>query len=304
MQYLPPQSFSAAPASIPRAVPATPGRPAADTSVRARDQVRVSPSAMAEAFTHDARNLLTALGLYADLLNAPGVLSEPYQHYASELRLLADRSTSLLRHVFVPEQTDDTAEAAAECKALDPDTPLDSSREPLCEPFTVLRRFLPLLQAQARGVAEVVLLPPRRVPALPISGEALERITANLVCNAVEAMRPGAASAQLWGTVWIGVDARDGVARLRVEDSGPGMDAETARSFLYPESDGADIRANGRGWGRHIVHGLAEETGGQVNVRRRSLGGTVITVQWPLPSSSAVQVFAEGCRGGKAVGPC
>ena len=36
---------------------------------------------------HDARNMVTALGLYCDLLEEPGVLAAPYAHYGHELRL-------------------------------------------------------------------------------------------------------------------------------------------------------------------------------------------------------------------------
>jgi hypothetical protein len=35
---------------------------------------------------HDARNMVTALGLYCDLLEEPGVLATPFTHYGSELR--------------------------------------------------------------------------------------------------------------------------------------------------------------------------------------------------------------------------
>src|ERR1700688_499119 len=38
---------------------------------------------------HDARNMVTALGLYCDLLEEPGVLAAPYTHYGSEVRLVA-----------------------------------------------------------------------------------------------------------------------------------------------------------------------------------------------------------------------
>jgi len=34
---------------------------------------------------HDARNMVTALGLYCDLLEEPGVLAAPYTHYGNEL---------------------------------------------------------------------------------------------------------------------------------------------------------------------------------------------------------------------------
>ena len=45
---------------------------------------------------HDARNMVTALGLYCDLLEEPGVLTTPFLHYANELRLAVATSRSSL----------------------------------------------------------------------------------------------------------------------------------------------------------------------------------------------------------------
>jgi signal transduction histidine kinase len=45
---------------------------------------------------HDARNMVTALGLYCDLLEEPGVLAMPFVHYGSELRLVAAASRRLV----------------------------------------------------------------------------------------------------------------------------------------------------------------------------------------------------------------
>jgi signal transduction histidine kinase len=45
---------------------------------------------------HDARNMVTALGLYCDLLEEPGVLAIPFTHYAHELRLVAAASRRLV----------------------------------------------------------------------------------------------------------------------------------------------------------------------------------------------------------------
>jgi len=41
---------------------------------------------------HDARNIVTALGLYCYLLEEPGVLATPFTHYGNELRLVAAAS--------------------------------------------------------------------------------------------------------------------------------------------------------------------------------------------------------------------
>jgi signal transduction histidine kinase len=45
---------------------------------------------------HDARNMVTALGLYCDLLEEPGVLAAPFVHYGGELRLVAAASHRLV----------------------------------------------------------------------------------------------------------------------------------------------------------------------------------------------------------------
>jgi signal transduction histidine kinase len=48
------------------------------------------------AVAHDARNMVTALGLYCDLLEEPGVLATAFTHYAHELRLVAAASRRLV----------------------------------------------------------------------------------------------------------------------------------------------------------------------------------------------------------------
>jgi signal transduction histidine kinase len=45
---------------------------------------------------HDARNMVTALALYCDLLDEPGVLATAFTHYAHELRLVAAASRRLV----------------------------------------------------------------------------------------------------------------------------------------------------------------------------------------------------------------
>ncbi len=45
---------------------------------------------------HDARNMVTALTIYCDLLEAPGVLGNAFAHYAQELRLVAAASRRLV----------------------------------------------------------------------------------------------------------------------------------------------------------------------------------------------------------------
>ncbi|MGA7705490.1 MAG: hypothetical protein WB998_11405, partial [Solirubrobacteraceae bacterium] len=48
---------------------------------------------------HDARNMVTALGLYCEFLEEPGVLAAPFLHYGRELRLVAAASRRLVEKI-------------------------------------------------------------------------------------------------------------------------------------------------------------------------------------------------------------
>jgi signal transduction histidine kinase len=50
---------------------------------------------------HDARNMVTALGLYCDLLEEPCVLAAAFAHYAQELRLVAAASRRLVEKLVM-----------------------------------------------------------------------------------------------------------------------------------------------------------------------------------------------------------
>ena len=62
---------------------------------------------------HDARNMVTALDLYCDLLQQPGVLAEPFLHYGGELRLVAAASRRLVEKL-TGAHADDASEDRAE----------------------------------------------------------------------------------------------------------------------------------------------------------------------------------------------
>jgi signal transduction histidine kinase len=57
---------------------------------------RPLPESISELI-HDARNMVSALELYCDLLEEPGVLSHPCRHYAQELRRIGAANRRLLQ---------------------------------------------------------------------------------------------------------------------------------------------------------------------------------------------------------------
>ncbi|MGH9559852.1 MAG: sensor histidine kinase [Terracidiphilus sp.] len=53
---------------------------------------------------HDARNMVTALNIYCDLLEMPGVLGDGFAHYAQELRLVAAASRRLVEKLLALDE--------------------------------------------------------------------------------------------------------------------------------------------------------------------------------------------------------
>jgi signal transduction histidine kinase len=213
---------------------------------------------------HDAGNLLGALSLYSDLLAMPGVLNEEHREYASELRMLSDRSWAMINRRVNHSRAGMRAEAQAEISVL-PD---------------VVDRCRGLLSRVAGRTVEISYgvgaFEPVRVPV-----EAVERILTNLVKNAAEA------------TPWVGVISIHvkGVAEqvegescevrrrvvMTVRDRGCGMDQSAVRRLMQA---GGISSANGRGLGFRVVRELVAMSGGCLNIESQLAAGTSISVEW------------------------
>jgi len=86
-----------------------PAREPIETAVQMLANLDGHGESLAEV-AHDARNMVTALGLYCDLLEEPGVLAVPFAHYGTELRLVAAASRRLVEKL-----------AALDARAVPPD---------------------------------------------------------------------------------------------------------------------------------------------------------------------------------------
>ena len=264
-----------------------------------------SPGESLAGLAHDTRNMVTALGLYCDLLEEPGVLNPSFQHYAGELRLVATASRRLVEKML----------------ALDarqgPNARIISDRDAT---FTITDPSIASRLEQARGWD---LLPPEPIDnlagevlanrnllsalagptialtvdveggALPVwlTGEDLTRILVNLVKNAAEALATaGRISLSLHefhaGTkipAWL---------LLTVEDNGPGIPAEalekifdsgyTTRQSGTPTSGGpGSWPACHRGLGLSITRSIVEGAGGHIHAANRSSSGACFTIELP-----------------------
>ena len=207
---------------------------------------------------HDARNMVTALGLYCDLLEEPGVLATPFLHYGNELRLVAAASRRLVEKLVAldsgaaagtgfsqaglripakPPMEASTGESLAEERlgrgspglgALGPKRPdLTRGWDPMPgEPINNLAQELEatrnLLAALAGPSISLTVNAEGGAKAVWMTGEDLTRVLVNLVKNATEAMPAG-------GRIQLGL--REAVAEagdasrltLTIEDNGPGI---------------------------------------------------------------------------------
>jgi len=242
--------------------------------------------------THDARNMVTALSLYCDLLEEPGILGASHRHYASELRLVAEGSRRLVEKLALldgeaepgPALPDAAHSRQGRLFAEIADSGMPGSAEPgdiedLSEELLASRNLLGAIAgpsvrvtANAQGGAWPVAM----------TGENLIRALVNLVRNSAESMAgPGAIDLTL-------DDRRDaaGVVRsviLGVEDSGPGMAAEVLNRVFEPGFTTRTATAGRRrGLGLSITRSIVEAAGGRIQAGNRDAGGARFVIELPV----------------------
>jgi two-component system cell cycle sensor histidine kinase/response regulator CckA len=250
--------------------------------------------------THDARNLVTALGLCAELMSQPGVLAPKHGHFSAEIRSIAESSGQLVQRLSeLCRKTAQTKEAPIPEAAV---ADLSESVE----------KMRSLLGAIAGPVANL------QISCLPCGGplrltqESLSRILVNLVRNATDAIptggririttQRGGGTSFLWTMDTEGTEegaecplsdsphgagAGPQTVQLTVEDDGPGIPAE----FLERVFDsGFTTRGARRSWpesqhhglGLSIVRELVEAAGGTIRAANAPLSGARFEIELPI----------------------
>jgi signal transduction histidine kinase len=249
--------------------------------------------------THEARNMVTMLGLYCELLDQPGVLTTGYRHYGGELKMVAAASRSLVERLGTLERTNrdgapDAESAQSRSLAGRPKTITDSpvaaryweelTLKPITDFAWELQSNRNLLAALA-GPSVVVSVDAvgGTLPVL-ISSEDLTRILVNLVKNSIEAMPSG-------GRIQLVLresqtDAGDpSKLILNVEDCGSGIPVDALESVFTP---GFSTRSNvsgateRRGLGLSITRSIVEAAGGRMRAANRDPHGACIQIELPI----------------------
>jgi signal transduction histidine kinase len=260
---------------------------------------------------HDARNMVTALDLYCDLLKEPGVLAAPFAHYAGELKLVAAASRRLVEKLVAMDPREVPAQGAAHTvqgsayadrqrqaiegavsssrrdgRALEapPSLPIDN----LAEELLASRNLLSALAGPAISLTIDAHGGAQRVQ---MTSEDLTRILVNLVKNASEAMSGvGRVHLTLWESS--GEPENAPWLILNVEDNGPGIPDEALEKIFEAGHSLADTSRstpmNGgwpvahRGLGLSITRNIVEAAGGLIHAANRDPVGACFQIELPV----------------------
>jgi len=251
-----------------------------------------SSSESLRGIAHDARNMVTALGLYCELLEEPGVLSAPFAHYGSELRLVATASRRLVEKLALLDtrqngQTSQSGPALRKQEVremgeqnrahrwdLVPAQPIENLAAELLANRNLLATLAGpsvALTVDALGGAQPVAL----------TSEDLTRVMVNLVKNAGEAMSSK-------GRIQISLREAEGGrwVKLTVEDSGPGIPAESLEKIFETghttRSGDSSWPASHRGLGLSITRSILESAGGRIQATNRPQAGARFEIELPV----------------------
>ncbi|HUX27581.1 MAG TPA: sensor histidine kinase [Terracidiphilus sp.] len=256
---------------------------------------------------HDARNMVTALGLYCELLQEPGVLATSFQHYGNELKLVAAASRRLVEKLVALDSQEARnsypfADAARPTEhlawhrttgllprpderwAMMPAEPVDNLAAELLACRT-------LLDALAGPSVILTVDAERGERPVRMTREDLTRILVNLVKNAAEAMPMG-------GRIQIGLRESPTLPGappsliLTIEDNGPGISHHALGRVFEPSystrSTACRVKSsNGwqgshRGLGLSITRSIVEAAGGQIRVSNRDPSGACFQIELPV----------------------
>lgn len=257
-----------------------------------------------DELAHDARNMVTALTLYCDLLEEPGVLAAGHRHYASELRLVAEASRRLVEKLARIDSGDAGEIASPGLTAARQPSPSPTASGPTHLFRTNGMSSLPVqfiadLRSEMLAVRELlgaVAGPAIRVNVSAEGGayrvrmttENLIRVLVNLVKNSAESIS-GPGSIDL--TLADGIHCNGAIrwVIVLVQDSGSGVSPDLLEKiFESGFTTRAASRPDGtrdpghRGLGLSITRSIVEEAGGHIHAENRPSGGARFVIELPV----------------------
>jgi signal transduction histidine kinase len=243
---------------------------------------------------HDARNMVTALELYCELLQQPGVLAEPFLHYGGELRLVSAASRRLVEKLMGGQSVDSSEGASAS----DPAIPSTKSPRPArwkSIPAEPIKNLAEELLANRNLLASLVgptvaLTVDIQGGAMPVrmTSEDLTRILVNLAKNSSEAMS-GVGRIHISLRESSGEPDNSPWVTINVEDNGPGLSGPILEKIFEAEPviRTEDPMIGGwpmahRGLGLSITRSIVVAGGGMIHAANRDPVGACFQIELPV----------------------
>ncbi|HEY3567997.1 MAG TPA: ATP-binding protein [Thermoanaerobaculia bacterium] len=229
-----------------------------------RSQRLLAWAEMARMIAHEIKNPLTPIRLSAEHM------MEVYRHDPDHFDRVFERCTN-----NILTQVDELRSIASEFSAY--------SSIPRIDP-----RPADLVASMADLVEGYRAAPPPGVTVdfEPESGEIVTRFDAKLLQRAVRNLIENAlrATSTSGGKVTVRICRRNGLARIAVLDSGPGVPPDLLPRIFDPYFSTHDT---GTGLGLPIARRIAEEHGGGITARNRPEGGLEVVVTLPVTERAA-----------------
>jgi PAS domain S-box-containing protein len=244
---------------------------------------------LAGGIAHDFNNLLTGIGGVVELLGLRLAKDDPNLKDVLDLRHAVERGAGLTRQLLAFSRQQPIAPTILSLNQL------------LEETSRMLRRLI-------GEDIELLLSPAHEEVCVRADRTQLEQVLLNLAVNARDAMAGGGQLRMQLSRAHIDArarqqhpDARPGdFARLRVSDTGLGMDEATIARIFEPFFTTKQIGA-GTGLGLSMVHGIVSKAGGFVQVTSQPGAGATFDVWLPLAHErhALPETSAEPRRGGR-----
>jgi signal transduction histidine kinase len=256
--------------------------------------------------THDARNMVTALSLYCDLLEEPGVLSVRHRHYGNELRLVVEASRRLVEKLTLLHERPESFQRGSspgqgQLFAEPGGAETLPNRIPSARHFQVLNAsgriddFRTEIEAN-RNLLAAMAGPFIRLTihgvggSLPVDldGEDLTRVLVNLVKNGAESIH-GSGSIRIELAECLDFPGLAPCLMLVIEDSGHGIPEallekifETGFTTRPSTAPHAGWSARHQGFGLSITRAIVEGAGGKIHAENCEHGGARFVIELPV----------------------
>ncbi|MDT7690162.1 MAG: hypothetical protein QOE46_2921 [Acidobacteriota bacterium] len=214
---------------------------------------------LASAIAHEIRNPLNYINLTLDHLRTSLAPSDPQK------RTLVERLTSQLKAEVARINTRIT-------EFLKYTRPAHLSLQPL-DLSETLRDALSMVEMQAaESGVETRFESDGRVPPVLGDKESLRSLFTNLIINGMHAMEGRG------GQLTVGLSALEGRARVRISDTGRGIEANHLPKIFEPYFS---TKETGTGLGLAIAKKAVDEHDGSIRVESKPGAGTTFTVEIP-----------------------